>query len=180
MALFCGLLSMSSRIIVIWFLMLFSRSSFSEESLILNVSTSINKINFYDYSIVTHVDRPYIPLRYDRESELFLDEEIVVTNSTNIPSEERGFYYEYDIQSLTSYCEVRGEVVFEDFMGLKINDVSLEDYLTGDKGIALEKTNSSGFLQASDILTLSTQKNIPNDDIYYCSGQLSYMVSLSL
>lgn len=171
---------MSIRNVTILLLILISGYVGAQEGVVLNVSTSIKKINFYDYTITTRLDKTYIPLHYISSENKFSDESIFVTNVTNIQEDELGIYYQYDIQSLTSQCERRGEVIIDDFMGLRINDIPLEDYQLGDKDIALEQSNSNGYLQSTDILTLYTKGNIPNDDIYYCSGQLSYMVSLSL
>lgn len=172
--------SMSFRIVTILVLIFSSRFVFAAEGLVLHISTEINKLNFFDYSISTSMNRTYIPLIYDKENNIFLDEDIIVTNSSNIPNDENGFYYEYDVQSLTSQCEKRGNVIFENFIDLRINDVPLEDYLAGDKKIALNPNDSQGFLQTLDKFTLYTKDIIPDDDIYYCSGQLDYMVSLSL
>lgn len=156
------------------------------KSLNLTIETTIDKNNFFDYSISTKLDKDEVILQFDRLSKNFQEEKVIITNTTNIPQEVSGFYYKYEFQDLTSKCTelTSGGVVITDkynnFMHLKINDEPLEEYIINQSKLSLSLVNSSGFLYAQDTLTFVSNLENYDGEILYCSGKVDYTVGLAL
>ncbi|MGR5445576.1 hypothetical protein ACPV47_11800 [Vibrio jasicida] len=151
------------------------------ETLIFPVSTTINKALLSDYSITTSLNRKYIPLTYNAEDEKFIDEEVYVTNQTNIPdSEPETYRYNYFIDELVSQCESDSVVYYQNFMELYINDVKFESNEQLDTPFSLTGVDGNSFKNATDKFTLKTGIAIPNDKPLYCHGHVNYVVELFL
>lgn len=132
------------------------------------------------------LDRSEIILQFDRVSKNFLEEKVIITNTTNIPQEMSGFYYKYEFQDLTSQCtELTSDGVvindkYDGFMHLKVNDEPLDEYIMNQNKPSLSLVNSSGFLYAQDTLTLVSDLESYDGEILYCSGSVGYTVGLAL
>ncbi|HDM8224805.1 TPA: hypothetical protein P0E24_002348 [Vibrio campbellii] len=151
------------------------------ETLIFPVSTTINKALLSNYSITTSLNRSYVPLTYDADNEKFLDEDIYVTNQTNIPDSEAETYkYNYFIDEFVSQCESDTDVYYQNFMELYINDVKFESNEQLDTPFSLTGLDGNSFKNATDKFTLKTGIAIPKDKPVYCHGHVNYVVELFL
>lgn len=160
---------------------LISPHTVAAETLIFPVSTTINKAFLSNYKITTSLNRSYIPLIYDGDNEKFLDEDVYVTNQTNIPdSEPETYKYNYFIEEFVSQCESESEVYYQGFMDLYINDVKFESNEKLDEPFSLTGVDGQNFKNATDKFTLKTGQTIPKNKPVYCHGHVNYVVELFL
>ncbi|MFB1076386.1 hypothetical protein [Photobacterium damselae] len=163
-------------------IVLYSVYSYGGESISFPVSTEINKALLSNFTISSALNRDFIPLIYDNDSERFRDEEVSIIVKTNIhESVNENYSYKYTIENLESSCSINSVKLYQDVIDLYINNEKfISNEILSDKSFAFSELDSNNLKQNTDIFTLKTNRKIPRSKPVFCTGHVDYVIELFL
>lgn len=158
-----------------------STCGFSEElSERLNVSTYLNKVDFYPYSLSLSAFPAYHYLIFNQSTQRFEERESVLSVVTDIPAEESAmFMYQLGLLENKSSCHnpYTDEVKLTDVMNVLING---KKQIEGDvsEPLPLTDINEDGFRTGKSKLVLSS--NVIDQKALECRGSVLIYAELVL
>ncbi|CAH1534382.1 conserved hypothetical protein [Vibrio owensii] len=158
-----------------------SKFGFSEElSERLNVSTYLNKADFYPYSLTLSVFPGIHYLNFNQATKKFEDGESLLSVVTDIPADESVmFMYQLGLLENKSSCQspYTGEVKLTDVMNVLINGIK---QVEGDvsEPLPLDGINQDGYRTGKSKLVLSS--NVIDEKALECRGSVLIYAELAL
>ncbi|MCW8336613.1 hypothetical protein [Vibrio paucivorans] len=135
------------------------------------VSTDIDRTQFYPFSVFLDIERPNLELNYNQQLSRFDDAETILTEGSNIPSEEATlFNYQLHVVRNTSICRSvfnEQEILLADIMSLMVDGEPIEEGEISPP-YSFEHIDETGFVYGTNQLLLRS-KEIEEDGVS-CKG----------
>ncbi|HIF9312697.1 TPA: hypothetical protein ACX6SQ_004064 [Photobacterium damselae] len=166
------------KIVTMFFIATVSSQCFSSSfiSKAFNVSSDINKNNFFSNTAKILLSENYLTLDFDKKTGAFFSKEITMSIKTDIPNSSNINKYKIIMSDNESSCyDVDDNIVFNDISIVSIDGNRLDKY---DELYFTEFNGSGEYKESTHNLNLSFKK-LPNS-VYKCKGSSLFTMEFDI
>ncbi|UKA04131.1 hypothetical protein [Photobacterium damselae] len=165
------------KIVVIFFITIVSTQCFSSGIYkSFNVSSDINKNNFFSNTAKILLSENYLTLDFDKKTGAFFSKEITMSIKTDIPNSSNINKYKIIMSDNESSCyDIDDNIVFSDISIVSIDGNRVDKY---DELYFTEFNSNGEYKESTHNLNLSFKK-LPNS-VYKCKGSSLFTMEFDI